>query len=72
VKDFPAENGWWHGLNGHIYFAPVDDESEDQDEPRLFEVTVRSYNEPISPDRTATWAIPVTNEKVLSRTGVCD
>ncbi|CEL03047.1 hypothetical protein ASPCAL04205 [Aspergillus calidoustus] len=72
VKDFPAENGWWHGLNGHIYFAPVDDESEDQDEPRLFEVTVRSYNEPISPDRAATWAIPVTNEKVLSRTGEYD
>ncbi|KAL3452136.1 hypothetical protein BJX65DRAFT_206346 [Aspergillus insuetus] len=74
VKDFPAENGWWHGINGHIYFAPVDDESEIQnkDEPRLFEITVRSYNEPISPDRTATWAIPVTNEKVLARTAEYD
>ncbi|KAL2822664.1 hypothetical protein BJX63DRAFT_427220 [Aspergillus granulosus] len=70
VKDFPAVNGWWHGLNGHIYFAPVDDESED--EPRLFEITVRSYNEPVTADRTATWAIPATNEKILSRTGDYD
>ncbi|KAL3462381.1 hypothetical protein BJX64DRAFT_288501 [Aspergillus heterothallicus] len=70
VTDFPATNGWWHGLNGHIYFAPVDDESEP--EPHLFEITVRSYNEPITADRTATWAIPVTNEKVLARTGEYD
>ncbi|KAL2845264.1 hypothetical protein BJY01DRAFT_263665 [Aspergillus pseudoustus] len=70
VKDFPAVNGWWHGLNGHLYFARVDDESEP--EPRLFEVTIRSYNEPITPDRTATWAIPATNEKILARTGEYD
>ncbi|KAJ0415081.1 hypothetical protein BJY00DRAFT_305133 [Aspergillus carlsbadensis] len=76
IKDFPAVNGWWHGLNGHIYFAPVDDESDiqdnDDDEPRLFEITVRSYNETVSPDRTATWAIPVSNEKVRARTAEYD
>jgi salicylate hydroxylase len=68
VKDFPTSNGWWHVLNGHLYFAQVDDESDP--EPRLCEITIRSYNERVTPDRTATWAVPVTNEHVLMRTGV--
>ncbi|KAL2819082.1 hypothetical protein BDW59DRAFT_174954 [Aspergillus cavernicola] len=64
VKDFPATTGWWHGLNGHFYFSQVDDEAERE----LCEITVRSYNEPVTADRTATWAIPITNEHVLART----
>ncbi|KAL4760386.1 uncharacterized protein BDW70DRAFT_168905 [Aspergillus foveolatus] len=70
VKDFPTSNGWWHVLNGHLYFAQVDDESDP--EPRLCEITIRSYNERVNPDRTATWAVPVTNEHVLRRTGEYD
>ncbi|KAL4773379.1 hypothetical protein BDW60DRAFT_206189 [Aspergillus nidulans var. acristatus] len=70
VKDFPTSNGWWHILNGHLYFAQVDDESDP--EPRLCEITIRSYNERVTPDRTATWAVPVTNEHVLMRTGEYD
>ncbi|KAL4819763.1 hypothetical protein BDW67DRAFT_181480 [Aspergillus spinulosporus] len=70
VKDFPTSNGWWHVLNGHLYFAQVDDESDP--EPRLCEITIRSYNERVTPDRTATWAVPVTNEHVLMRTGEYD
>lgn len=67
ITDFPTSNGWWHVLNGHLYFSHVDDESERE----LCEITIRSYNEPVTPDRTATWAIPVTNEYVRARTGVC-
>ncbi|KAL3435417.1 hypothetical protein BDV09DRAFT_204078 [Aspergillus tetrazonus] len=70
VKDFPTSNGWWHVLNGHLYFAQVDDGSDP--EPRLCEITIRSYNERVTPDRTATWAVPVTNEHVLMRTGEYD
>ncbi|KAL4904016.1 hypothetical protein BDW74DRAFT_179106 [Aspergillus multicolor] len=70
VKDFPTSNGWWHVLNGHLYFAQVDDESEE--DPRLCEITIRSYNESVTPDRTATWAVPVTNEYVIARTGEYD
>ncbi|KAL4779365.1 hypothetical protein BJX76DRAFT_91539 [Aspergillus varians] len=66
--DFPTSTGWWHGLNGHLYFSHVDDESERE----LCEITVRSYNEPVTADRTATWAIPTTNEHVLARTAEYD
>ncbi|KAL4924244.1 FAD-dependent oxidoreductase [Aspergillus undulatus] len=62
IKDIPTSNGWWHGLNSHLYFARVDDESEK--EPQLCEITIRSYNEPVTPDRAATWAIPATNERL--------
>ena len=65
VKDFPTATAWWHGLNGHIYFSHVDDESERE----LYEVTVRSFNEPNVPGMIATWAVPVSNEKVI---GVCE
>ncbi|OJJ58688.1 hypothetical protein ASPSYDRAFT_68504 [Aspergillus sydowii CBS 593.65] len=68
LTDFPTSNGWWHVLNGHLYFSHVDDESERE----LCEITIRSYNEPVTPDRTATWAIPVTNEYVEARTGEYD
>ena len=52
-------------MNGHIYFSHVDDESERE----LYEVTVRSFNEPDTPGMIATWAVPVSNEKVI---GVCE
>ncbi|BCS18263.1 FAD-dependent oxidoreductase [Aspergillus puulaauensis] len=68
LTDFPTSNGWWHVLNGHLYFSHVDDESERE----LCEITIRSYNESVTPDRTATWAIPVTNEQVQARTGEYD
>lgn len=66
VKDFPTSTAWWHGQDGHFYFSHVDDEFEQE----LCEITIRSYNEPVTPDRTATWAVPVTNEHVLARCGV--
>ncbi|OJJ01300.1 hypothetical protein ASPVEDRAFT_150132 [Aspergillus versicolor CBS 583.65] len=68
ITEFPTSNGWWHVLNGHLYFSHVDDESERE----LCEITIRSYNEPVTPERTATWAIPVTNEYVQARTGEYD
>ncbi|PYH41296.1 putative monooxygenase [Aspergillus saccharolyticus JOP 1030-1] len=68
ITDFPTSTGWWHGLNGYFYFSHVDDESERE----LCEITVRSFDEPEVTGRTATWAIPSTNERVRSRTGEYD
>ncbi|PYH81796.1 FAD/NAD(P)-binding domain-containing protein [Aspergillus uvarum CBS 121591] len=68
VADFPTSTGWWHGLNGYFYFSHVDDEPDRE----LCEITVRSFNEPEVPGRTATWAIPSTNDRVRARCGEYD
>lgn len=66
VAEFPTSTGWWHGLNGYFYFSHVDDEPDRE----LCEITVRSFDEPEVPGRTATWAIPSTNDRVRARCGV--
>ncbi|EXJ92622.1 hypothetical protein A1O3_01174 [Capronia epimyces CBS 606.96] len=65
LTDITQATAWWWGDGGHVYFSPVDDESE-TDDP-LFEITLRSYHEPEIPGQTVIWGVPATNEKVASR-----
>ncbi|KAL4949268.1 hypothetical protein BDW69DRAFT_188484 [Aspergillus filifer] len=67
LEEIINTTSWWWGKTGHLYFSEVDDaeEKETKSNP-LFEITVRSYNEPDTPE-TVHWGIPASNEKVKAR-----
>ncbi|KAJ5338937.1 FAD-binding monooxygenase [Penicillium brevicompactum] len=65
IPDITSTTSWWWGEDGHVYLSDVDEEGENDDP--LFEITVRSYNEPNVSGKTVFWGIPATNQKVGSR-----
>ncbi|KAJ5698125.1 FAD-binding monooxygenase [Penicillium macrosclerotiorum] len=69
LPDITSTTAWWWGETGHVYFSDVDDDTY---EDPLFEITVRSYNEPDVPGETVCWGIPATNKKVQSRVKTFD
>ncbi|KAL3480803.1 FAD/NAD(P)-binding domain-containing protein [Aspergillus californicus] len=66
LTDITATTSWWWGKTGHLYFSDVDDTTEEPTNP-LFEITIRSYNEPSIPGTTVPWGIPATAQKIASR-----
>ncbi|KAJ5112255.1 FAD-binding monooxygenase [Penicillium argentinense] len=65
IPEITTTTAWWWGESGHVYFSDVDEEYEQSDP--LFEITIRSYNEPEIPGKTVGWGIPATNKRVFAR-----
>ncbi|KAL4959537.1 uncharacterized protein BDV14DRAFT_205612 [Aspergillus stella-maris] len=74
LEDITNTTSWWWGKTGHLYFSDVDDLKEIEEggtnSTPLFEITVRSYNEPDTPG-TVPWGIPASNEKEYDHR-ICD
>ncbi|KAJ5951685.1 FAD-binding monooxygenase [Penicillium vulpinum] len=70
IPDITNTTSWWWGEAGHVYLSDVDNEEEIKDP--LFEITVRSYNEPEVSGKTVFWGIPATNDKVGLRVETFD
>jgi salicylate hydroxylase len=72
LPDITPVTSWWYSEVGHAYFSGVEDAAESRPAKEdLFELSVRSVREPEISEKTVSWGIPVTNERVQSRFVVC-